>query len=95
MDKRNLSIREAVTIIRRAIWISLSIKSRASVVCSLIGLLVAFLPVVISKTIEFLSNEVQDLYWGNQDSLARVILLIIMLGLLYIIQIAYQGVQSY
>ena len=95
MDKRNLSIREAVTIIRRATWISLSIKSRASVVCSLFGLLIAFLPVVISKTIEFLSNEVQNLYWGNQDSLTCVILLIIMLGLLYIIQIAYQGVQAY
>ncbi len=95
MDKKKLSIREAVTIIRRATWISLSIKSRASVVCSLIGLLVAFLPVVISRTIELLANEVQGLYWGNLDSLTHVILLVIMLGLLYIIQIAYQGVQSY
>ena len=58
MQKEKLRFRESIRILGKAFQISFRVKSKASMVISLIGLLMAFLPVLISSTLAFFSDEI-------------------------------------
>lgn len=95
MAKGKMNLSETISILHRAFKISFSIKSKASKFISLLGILVAFFPALISKTIEQFSNEVQMLYETAGSNIYSAITWLIFLVLLYILQITYQTTFAY
>lgn len=95
MKKEKLSFRESLQILGKAFHISFQVKSKASMVISLIGLFMAFLPVLISSTLGYFSDEIQMVFQDTPHGVAPAIVSFIALAILYIIQVAFQSLQNY
>lgn len=95
MNKEHISLREGLSIIRKSIKLGLNVKSPSSLACSIVGIVFAFLPVLISKVLEIFSNNVQHLHGSNIYYLRNTIIIFVILALLYILQIGYQTIQSF
>ena len=94
MNRERIGAKEAISILMRAFGIGLSVKNATSIICSIVGLLGAFLPVAISKALEMFSNEIQILYWGGTNYI-KAEMLAILLAVLYIAQVGFQCFQDY
>lgn len=89
------SLRDLLTVLRKSFRVSLRTKCRLSLLFSLLGLPAAFLPVLISKTLEIFSNQIQLFYEQKGGTIGHIILVFSFLASLYILEIAFQTVQDY
>ena len=76
------------------IMVILVVKSKLSMCISLIGQLMAFLPVQISRTLAYFSDEIQSVYQDASHGVTMAILSFAILAALYILQVAFQSLQS-
>lgn len=95
MQKEKLSFRESIQILGKAFQISFRVKSKASMIISLAGLLMAFLPVLISSTLAFFSDEIQTVFQDASHGIIMAVVSFVILAILYILQVAFQSLQSY
>ena len=81
-------------ILLRALKISIKIKGLFSMVISLLGFIFAFLPVLLAKQLQALTNELQALT-GTHGSASAALRIFAVLVLLYIIQVVFSNMQQY
>lgn len=85
---------QSLSILGRALKISLKTKGRASMVVSLLGFIIAFLPAAISIMLGEFTDRVQDLYF-HKISILEVSVFLVILIVFYILESIYQTVSSY
>ncbi|MDR2045195.1 MAG: ABC transporter ATP-binding protein/permease [Clostridium sp.] len=78
----------------RAIALSVKIKSPISMIISIIGFGIAFLPMLISLQLAVFTDGVQGLF-NNPDTLNTVLFSFAFLAMLYITQTCFSFVQNY
>ena len=94
--KRNLSPAESMTVLKRALLLSLKVKGAWSLTVSIAGFFAAFLPVVIARYLEQLTNRLQSYALSPaQEQLQRVLLLFAVLMGLQLLQEIYNGISAY
>jgi len=97
MDKRKEKpgFKESCRIFLKALKINLKTKNAASVIVSLIGFPMAFLPVLISVTLRSFSDVVQELYGTGTSAMANVLGVFVLLSVFYVIQLVFKSIRSY
>ena len=78
----------------RALKISIKIKGPFSFIISLLGFSFAFLPVLLAKQLQVLTNELQALT-GVTGNSATALHIFIGLVVLYVIQVVFTNIQQY
>jgi ABC-type bacteriocin/lantibiotic exporter with double-glycine peptidase domain len=94
-SKKKLTLGESFAILGKALKISLKTKTIASIIVSILGFPMAFLPMLISLSLKSFSNQVQALYGAGAGLLSTVIGAFLVLSALYIVQLIYNSVRSY
>ena len=95
-DKREKpTFSESCRIFVKALKISLKTKNAASVVISLIGFPMAFLPMLISVTIRRFSDGVQELHGQGDAAVANILRVFALLSAYYVAQLVFQSLRSY
>ena len=95
MNDKRLSFPEAVKYFGKALKVSIRARGVASLVLSLIGFAVAFLPVLISLAVRRFSDAVQQLYGQGEAAVVSVLGIFIILSALYIVQLIWGSLSSY
>lgn len=88
-------LRATPKILIRALEVSFTTQSRASMCVKLAGFFVALFPVMISGTLSSLTDQVQELYGNGNDRLAGAMRTFGWLALLYITQLGFHALQGY
>lgn len=73
MNSEKVSLREEIGILGRALKISLKAKNALSLIVSILGFAMAFLPTFIATTIRRFSDGVQALYGMGTAAVSRVL----------------------
>ena len=94
MTKTKLSFAESLAIFGKALKISIKAKGALSIMVSLLGFAMAFLPMLISLAVRQFSNEVQALYGKGDAAVASVIGVFVILSALYIVQLLWNSLRS-
>lgn len=94
-NKKSISLTESFKIFSKAFVISLKNKSAFSIIINLLGIGAAFLPVLISRALQHLTDEIQLLFSISNGQADNAIRLFAILAALFIIQTVYQFLQSY
>jgi ABC-type multidrug transport system fused ATPase/permease subunit len=94
MTKTKLSFAESLRIFGKALKISIKAKGALSILVSLLGFAMAFLPMLISLAVRRFSNEVQALYGKGEAAIASVIGVFVILSVLYIVQLLWNSLRS-
>ena len=95
MNDKKLSFPDAVKIFGKALKVSLRARGAASLVLSMIGFAVAFLPMLISLAVRRFSDAVQQLYGQGEAAVVSVLGIFIILSALHIIQLIWGSLSSY
>ncbi len=95
MNDKMLSFSEAVKIFGKALRVSLRARGLASLILSLIGFAVAFLPMLISLAVRRFSDAVQLLYGKGEAAIVSVVGVFAILSALYIVQLIWGSLNSY
>jgi ABC-type multidrug transport system fused ATPase/permease subunit len=94
MTKTKLSFAESLKIFGKALKISVKAKGAGSILVSVLGFAMAFLPMLISLAVRQFSNEVQLLYGKGDAAIASVIGVFVILSALYIVQLLWNSLRS-
>ncbi len=94
MTKTKLTFAQSVKIFSKALKISIKARSTASIIVSLVGFAMAFLPMLISLAVRRFSDEVQMLFGKGDAAIASVIGVFIILSALYVIQLLWNALRS-
>ena len=79
---------------RKAIALSITLKSPMSLIVSVLGLGMAFFPMLISLQLAVFSDGAQNLYNGNETIRVVVISLLLLMGL-YVVQTVFSFISSF
>jgi ABC-type multidrug transport system fused ATPase/permease subunit len=93
-NTEKVGFKETLYIASRALAVSMKTKGTVSMIVNISGFAAAFLPVIISTTLAEFTNEVQMLSQGKSTA-AKALTILGLLVILYLIQTAYGGLQSY
>lgn len=94
MTTTKLSLAESLRIFGKALKVSVKAKGAMSVLVSMVGFGMAFLPMLISLAVRRFSNEVQSLYGKGDAAIASVIGVFVILSALYIVQLLWNSLRS-
>ena len=86
---------ESLYIFVSALKISLKTKNAASIIVSILGFPMAFLPVLISVTLRRFSDGVQSLYGAGTSTMGSILGMFALLSSFYIIQLVFQSIRNY
>ena len=89
------SLAESIKIFGKAIKVSIKARGYMSVIISLVGFAMAFLPLLISLVIRRFSDDVQALFAKGSGSVGSVIGVFVMLSALYVIQLLWASLRNY
>jgi ABC-type bacteriocin/lantibiotic exporter with double-glycine peptidase domain len=95
MTKTKLTFKESVKIFGKALKISLKARSVPSIIVSLVGFAMAFLPMLISLAVRRFSDEVQVLFGDGNATVASAVGVFLILSAMYIIQLLWGSLRSY
>ena len=90
-----LTLAESIRLFKKALGVSIKARGAVSVIVSLIGFLMAFLPMLTSLAVRRLSDEVQVLYGKENAVLASAIGVFAVLSVLYIVQLIWNSLRGY
>ncbi|MDF2722350.1 MAG: hypothetical protein K0Q59_2025 [Paenibacillus sp.] len=90
-----MSFTEAMKIVGKALTISFRTRSRVSIAITILGFVMAFLPVLISITLRQFTDEVQALHGKGTEQVSLALGTFGILMVLYISQLLYSGLQNY
>ena len=93
--KEKPNLRESFRIFLKALKINLKTKNVPSMIVSLIGFPMAFLPMLISTTIRRFSDSIQTLYNTDSSAVGSAISVFAILAVFYIIQLIFQATRNY
>ncbi len=93
-SKNSIGLNETLRIVGRALAVSIRTKGPLSMMVSVSGFVIAFLPVIIARTLGMFTNVVQLLSLGH-TTVSEAISLLGLLVALYIIQTVYTNLRSY
>lgn len=94
-DEEKLTPKEIREIFTKALKVSISVRSKASVFINFLGFPLAFLPIIITLSIKRFADEVQNLYgqgWGNMKPALSAFFI---LSLAYLLQLFFNVLQNY
>jgi ABC-type multidrug transport system fused ATPase/permease subunit len=94
-EKARPDFSESCRIFGKALRISIREKSAASVIVSILGFPMAFLPMLISVTLRRFSDGVQAIHGAGAAAVSQVLGVFALLSAYYIIQLVYQSVSNY
>lgn len=89
-----VSIRKIMVIVSRALKVSYRTKSRMSLLVSVLGFIMAFLPLWISGTLRKFTDEIQFISEGQNGIVDALLIFTILIGL-YLLQAGYTAAQEY
>ena len=89
------SLRETFEILGKSFRVSLGVKSKPSLLVSVLGFGAAFLPAVISKTLQSFTDSVAQVFGKGTQQLPGVFGLFAVLSGLYILQLGYNTLRDY
>ena len=95
MKKTKLTFKESRLIFGKALKISIKTKSPGSIVISLLGFPMAFLPSLTMLTYEKFANHVQTLSDTGQNYLTKTLMVFLLLSALYIVQLVFNSLVGY
>lgn len=95
MKNSRISVRETAEIILKSLKLSIHIKTRASIVVSIIGIFAASLPVVISLLLREFTDRIYALSREGGGESGAVLLVFGALSTAYIIQVIFDSTKSY
>ncbi|MDR0936955.1 MAG: ABC transporter ATP-binding protein/permease [Oscillospiraceae bacterium] len=95
MNTQKLNFTESVKIFGKALKVSIKARGATSIIVSLLGFAMAFLPMLISLSVRKFSDEVQNLYGRSEALVANVIGVFVILSVLYIVQLLWNSLNSY
>ena len=93
--EKKLTVAESARLFGKALKVSVKARGAASVIISLAGFAMAFLPMLISLAIREFSNEVQTLFGNGGATMAAAIGAFAMLSALYVAQLLWNSLRSY
>ena len=94
MKKERLTLLQSIKTFGKALKVSVKARGPLSIIVSLIGFVMAFLPMLIALAVQRFSNEVQALY-GSNGAAANVIGVFMLLSAMYILQLLWNSLRSY
>lgn len=89
------SLRETFEILGKSFRVSLGVKSKPSLLVSVLGFGAAFLPAAISKTLQSFTDSVAQVFGKGTQQLPGVFGLFAVLSGLYILQLGYNTLRDY
>jgi len=95
MNSEKLSFREGFRVFGKALKLSLKAKTATSVVVTILGFPLAFIPMLIATAIRRFSDEVHSLYGAGSAAIADVLGAFILLSVLYVLQLTWNSVRNY
>ena len=95
MKEDRLSFLEAVKVFGKALKVSLRARGASSLILSLVGFAVAFLPMLVSLAVRSFSDAVQQLYGQGEAAVVSVLGVFAILSALYIVQLIWGSLSSY
>ena len=95
MNSEKLQFREGIRIFGKAFKLSLKAKTATSIIVTILGFPLAFLPMLIATAIRNFSDEVQALYGAGMAAIADVMGAFILLSALYVAQLTWNAVRNY
>ncbi len=90
-----MSVAETLTIIKRAVSVSLKTKTAFTMTILFLGFIAALIPALISYLMKSFTNEIQSMATGGEYSMQFVLLLFFSIMLLHIIQVVFNFLSSY
>lgn len=94
-NAEKLTLKETLSVIGRALKISLKTKTAFSFTVALLGFAVAFLPALISSVLRLFTDEIQTMATGGIYEMRHVLILFGVLIGLHILQVAFHFVSEY
>lgn len=95
MTSEKVSFREGLRILGRALGISFRAKTAPSVIVTLLGFPMAFIPTLIAYAIRRFSDGVQALYGAGTSAIVNVLGMFALLSGAYIVQLTWNAVRNY
>ena len=95
IEREKLTVSESIRIFGKALKVSIKARGLSSIIVSLIGFVMAFLPMMVSLAIRRFSDEVQVLFTIDGASMAPAIGVFAVLSALYIVQLLWNSLSSY
>ena len=86
---------DSVKVFAKSLKISLKVRGAGAVAVSIIGLGMAFLPMLIAIFVRNFSNEIQAAFGQGEAAVAAVIGVFLILSALYIVQMLWNSLSSY
>lgn len=93
--REKMSFRETISVIGKALTVSLKTKTPASMVIALLGFGFAFLPAIISSVLKSFTNEIQTMSTGGEYELSYVLTLFFTLIGLYVAEVVFGAIREY
>ncbi|MBU5590582.1 hypothetical protein KQI89_02280 [Clostridium sp. MSJ-4] len=93
--KERLCFSERIKIILKALRVSIKTKSKVSILISLVGFLMAFVPVISSNVLKQFTNEIQEISINHSKSISDVFATFTVLTSLFIIQTIFNFLFNY
>ena len=94
-EKVKLTFAESIKLFGKALKISIKARGAVSIIVSLIGFAMAFLPMLISLAVRRFSDEVQAVFGKGSEALAAAIGVFVVLSALYIVQLVWKSLRAY
>ena len=93
-EKNKMSAKESLGLLGRALKVSLKVKSPFSLVVELFGFVMAFWPVLVSKQLQKLTDEIVALF-GTQKEIRPAVVIFLVLIAMLLGQSLYNGLKAY
>jgi ABC-type multidrug transport system fused ATPase/permease subunit len=93
--EQKLTLKESIRLFGKALKISVAARGSLSVLISLIGFGMAFLPMLTSLAVRRFSDEVQALFGKGNAVIASAVGVFVILSVLYIVQLCWNSLRSY
>jgi ABC-type multidrug transport system fused ATPase/permease subunit len=93
--ERKLTFAESARLFGKALKVSIAARGSLSIVISLIGFAMAFLPMLIALAVRRFSDEVQAIFGKGTAFIASAAGVFIILSVLYIVQLLWNSLKSY
>jgi len=95
MTKEKLTFAQSIKIFGKSLKVSLKVRGAGSILVSILGFAMAFLPMLIAVFVRNFSNEIQDAYGRGESYIASIIGVFVILSALYIVQMLWNSLNSY
>jgi len=95
MSEKKLTLAESVKIFMKSLKISLKVRGMGSILVSIFGFAMAFLPMLIAVYVRNFSNEIQNAFGRGDAYIAPVVGVFAVLSVMYIMQMLWNSLNSY